>query len=198
METPNDLVENNVNDKVTQTCKIDNYECSICKELLYRPVTLICQHSYCYDCIETYYFANENQDDVYYDNSRNYKCPLCNIPYTLPPIENVPLSEILEVCFPEEYNIRREYIKNINARKELKNKEEKQIRKEIWNILSTDFSFHNQDPYMDPNFPYLPESILESETVYPNNNKSRWKKIVPIVIFIMAGTASGFIAGKYI
>jgi hypothetical protein len=95
--------------------------------------------------LETYYNGNDSipdahYTDVFYRSAKKDKCPLCNIPYTLPPIENTLFAELIEAKYPEQYNTQKTYYetkKNIEISKKLA---ENTIRKEIWNIISTDFS----------------------------------------------------------
>ena len=123
---------------------IENYSCGICKELLYRPVSLLCQHCYCYKCLQTYYLGDSriidsDYPDIVYHTDKNKKCPLCNIPYTLPPIENTMLASVLEHRFPQEYQKRRYTVEHDQKLADLKAKDERDIRKEIWNAISTRF-----------------------------------------------------------
>ena len=129
--------------------EITNYTCSICRELFYRPVTLICQHSYCYECLEEYYnsdgiITDTTFPEIRYQSQKKNKCPLCNIPYTLPPMENKMLSTLVEEKFPDEYQERRDYFENEKALEEKKEKMEQTMRQEIWNMLST--NFNTNDP----------------------------------------------------
>ena len=125
--------------------EINSYTCGICRELMFRPVTLLCQHSYCYGCLETYYYGDPsipdaNYPDIIYFSKKHDKCPVCNIPYTLPPLENTLMAEMLEQKFPEEYEKRRKYIQHEHLLEDKKFEEEQSIRKEIWNSISTNFS----------------------------------------------------------
>lgn len=129
--------------------ELNSFSCGICKELMYRPVTLLCQHSYCYLCLETYYLGDPrvvdpNYPDVVYYTDKKNKCPLCNIPYTLPPMENALMSDVLEHRFPKEYTERRQYVEHTKLIENKSIEEEKKMRKEIWNIISTNFS--TRDP----------------------------------------------------
>lgn len=75
---------------------LDEFDCTICCKLLYRPVTTPCGHTFCQSC-----FARSN------DHSN--KCPMCrrvlhtgrNIPVT------VTLESIIAATFPEETAARR-------------------------------------------------------------------------------------------
>lgn len=129
---------NDISDEVVDTRpSINSYSCSICRDILFKPVTLLCQHSFCYDCLNDYY--NANNDHSAYIFSKNDKCPMCKIPYTLPPIENGILGEMIAEKYPEEYKIRlEEYIKEQEKETEHQ-RMEKIIRKEVWNSISTNF-----------------------------------------------------------
>jgi len=45
--------------------KEDDYNCSICHEIVALPSTLRCGHTFCYECIHTHYKYN------------NRNCPMC-------------------------------------------------------------------------------------------------------------------------
>jgi hypothetical protein len=121
---------------------------------MYRPVTLICQHNYCYPCIEEYYNNNENDSPLgyflEYHSQKNDKCPLCNFPYTLPPIENTSMAELMESEYPDKYRERKDYFENQVKLEQEKIKREMEIRKEVWNILSTDFNRTNDYGLLRP------------------------------------------------
>ncbi|CAG5958288.1 unnamed protein product [Menidia menidia] len=58
----------------------DSLSCSICLEVLRKPVTLPCGHSYCMDCINGYW-DQENQKGV-------YSCPQCRHHFIQRPLLN--------------------------------------------------------------------------------------------------------------
>lgn len=118
------------------------YKCGICQDLLYRPVTLTCQHNYCYGCIEKYYNGRsvaQNQNE-YIVRTKQDKCPLCNIPYTLAPIENTLMTSLLMERYPAEYEAKAKHFETVHKLAELKKDLELSMRKEIWNTISTNFN----------------------------------------------------------
>lgn len=110
-------------------------DCSICREILYKPVTLLCQHSFCYPCLKTFY----SQRTEYGRNDDRSKCPICKIPYTLPPFHNKQMQSMIEDKFPEQCKIRKEEIKKEEIKKTMEDIIEKEVRLEVWNTISTDF-----------------------------------------------------------
>jgi len=48
--------------------------CEICNDLLYQPMTLICQHTFCYHCLSIGKSTNSMKE-----------CPLCRLKLELPP-----------------------------------------------------------------------------------------------------------------
>ena len=73
---------------------MDSITCSLCLELLYRPVTTTCGHSFCQVCMgEVFRFKPE--------------CPLCRAALTVEPAVNTVLAEVIESSFPEQYQARR-------------------------------------------------------------------------------------------
>ena len=62
--------------------------CVICNEIFNEPVTLICNHTFCYACLLS---TEENENEM------TRSCPLCKKKYCLPPggVVNYTLKEII-------------------------------------------------------------------------------------------------------
>ena len=184
--------------------EINSYSCGICKELMYRPVTLLCQHSYCYKCLETYYMGDakihdENFPDVVWYSNKKDKCPLCNIPYTLPPIDNTLLGEVLEHKFPEEYQARRQYVEHDSLVEEKKFEEDRQMRKEIWNSISTNFNRPNPEPIQFTTAHQL-RQINQTNTSWSHlwdTMKHRFVELLPMIPVMGAATVFGVLTMHY-
>ncbi|XP_034735094.1 tripartite motif-containing protein 16-like [Etheostoma cragini] len=76
----------------------DSLSCSICLDILKRPVTLQCGHSYCMDCVNAYW----DQED----RCGVYSCPQCRRQYTPRPVlnKNTVLADLAEKMSPEEHH----------------------------------------------------------------------------------------------
>ncbi|XP_073712770.1 tripartite motif-containing protein 16-like protein isoform X2 [Misgurnus anguillicaudatus] len=68
----------------------DQFNCSVCLDLLKDPVTVPCGHSYCMSCITDYW----DQDDL----KRDYSCPQCRQTFTTRPVvgKATMLAEVVE------------------------------------------------------------------------------------------------------
>jgi len=69
----------------------ESFNCVVCMDLMYKPCTLICGHSFCKHCI-----ANEKEN----------KCPTCRAVYIRPIDYNRQLALVAERLFIVEYNKR--------------------------------------------------------------------------------------------
>ncbi|KNC50858.1 uncharacterized protein AMSG_06763 [Thecamonas trahens ATCC 50062] len=73
---------------------LDSITCALCLELMYRPVTTTCGHSFCHICLsEVFKFKPE--------------CPLCRAVLDAEPAVNTVLAEVISSSFPEQYEARR-------------------------------------------------------------------------------------------
>lgn len=90
--------------------------CKLCSKLLYNPVTLHCQDTFCQSCIKLYSIKTKQQD-----------CPECHKPSFYQPIHNFKLCDLLNKLFPNEIKDReQEILKNIP-----KMTEEEKIKEDI-------------------------------------------------------------------
>lgn len=72
-----------------------DFDCCICSDLLYEPVSLPCGHNICHE-----HCSN--------DESNTEDCPLCRAKYTPSTLKpNIMLCQIIERTYTDEYNKRR-------------------------------------------------------------------------------------------
>lgn len=67
----------------------DSFDCVLCMELLYKPYTLLCGHSFCSACIS---------------KEMESKCPSCRAVYIKPIDYNRSMDKTAMVLFPEDYS----------------------------------------------------------------------------------------------
>lgn len=82
----------------------ESYDCVLCMDLLYKPMTLICGHSFCKLCIV---------------KDTTNTCPTCRTVYIRPTDYNKAMNHTAMLLFPEEYIERsREILGDIETEKE--------------------------------------------------------------------------------
>ncbi|KAG9154762.1 hypothetical protein Leryth_014260 [Lithospermum erythrorhizon] len=81
----------------------DDFDCTVCQQLLYEPVTTPCGHSFCRSCL-------------FQSMDRGNRCPLCRTVLFITPRTcaiSVTLNNIIQRNFPEEYIARDAEQKNL-------------------------------------------------------------------------------------
>jgi hypothetical protein len=130
----------------------DFLKCSICLDIYCEPITLMCQHNFCKQCLTRFLARHRStQDDDYVTITPNTNlCPLCKLHIFIPPQHNIELDHVAKTLFPDQYNdkkkriIEEEFYKSIDAK----------VREDIWRevvntITSHDISRALHDPIPD-------------------------------------------------
>ncbi|MGH0115272.1 UNVERIFIED_CONTAM: hypothetical protein FKN15_006700 [Acipenser sinensis] len=68
----------------------EKFSCSVCLDLFTKPATIPCGHSFCLDCIGSYWDLSDQTGD--------YSCPQCRETFTPRPLlrKNNVLNELVE------------------------------------------------------------------------------------------------------
>lgn len=112
------------------------YECPVCYDLLVSPITLLCQHTFCKQCIKSYVKKQKEQEvdsqgfQIFKD--KHAKCPLCKCTIIVPVNENTVLIDIIKEKYPELYASRLEYAKKESMKEDLRSEVESELRRELF------------------------------------------------------------------
>lgn len=137
-----------ITDKIHETHEI---QCTICQNILVHPVTLLCQHTFCRECIETYVdkVTKDETDEEGFQvfKDRIARCPLCKCAIVIPPNDNFVLCDLLEKHYSHEYQ------KALMERAEKckKEKVKNRLRKELFNALVEETVVGNNHNQNSPN-----------------------------------------------
>lgn len=115
---------------------IEILTCGICKEIMNEPLTITCNHTFCYMCIA-------KTDENMFNMTR--ECPLCKKKYCLPPqtITNYVLRDVIKKVITEKKydNIKKLQEKN-RIKLSLRNQAINELRNENYDsiIANADYS----------------------------------------------------------
>lgn len=102
---------------------VDLMTCVICRDVLYKPVTLlICQHSFCRTCLAGMF---------------EKKCPTCRTPYIYPKEYNRTLDTISKLVNPERYAEVETEAELFQYSKDEKLRIQEELRNELFNQMAT-------------------------------------------------------------
>jgi len=74
--------------KINKELVDENCKCDVCKDFLFEPVTLLCQHTFCMSCIISL-----------------KECPVCRLKIYIPKNENKLFTKIIDILYGPEKNI---------------------------------------------------------------------------------------------
>lgn len=98
----------------------ENCKCDVCKDFLFEPVTLFCQHTFCMSCIISL-----------------KECPMCRLKIYIPKNQNKIFTKIIEILYGPEKNIElANKFKKENIEKELKPKILDELRNNLTKTIN--------------------------------------------------------------
>jgi hypothetical protein len=137
---------NNQNNKYLNKLQINKIKklliCSICRDILYEPTTLYCQHTFCNNCLEK---IEENS---------MVECPLCHHKGLIIPSHNYKIKEVIEKIFTkDELTLRQERYNKHKTFSTIDKEIKRKIRNEVWyNEINKDKSKNNNNNQIGDNF----------------------------------------------
>lgn len=107
----------------------ENCKCDVCKDFLFEPVTLFCQHTFCMSCVISL-----------------KECPMCRLKIYIPKKQNKIFTELITILYGHEKNIElANKFKKEKIEKELKPKILDELRNNLTSTIN-DNSSNNQTP----------------------------------------------------
>jgi len=161
--------------------------CPVCTNTYYNPITLLCQHTFCYHCIS---------DD------KIKECPICRIKKFIPKYastkvtDNV-LNKVLKLYYGEDsINELKVEVEDYLEDKRMGPKIEKDMEKKLLDSL-------NKLAIVQSNPLKLCDAFYSAELSYPisqpyHNPYSKYISYLKYVILILLSFIFGWIAGKLI
>ncbi|CAB4012930.1 LON peptidase N-terminal domain and RING finger 3-like [Paramuricea clavata] len=95
------------------------FTCNLCRELLHVPVTLVCGHTFCLECLGNY------------EREGRTMCPGCGQESNLHYTSNIVVRELSRICFPEKTSIRNCIVEANNLLRERKMEEFMELTKNL-------------------------------------------------------------------
>ena len=92
--------------------------CAVCREAFYKPVVLLCQHTFCKACVE---------------KLPRKKCPTCNLCFSVPKEHNRILHDIAKIYYNDTWLEKEAEECRENAKRSLRQKIESELRNELYN-----------------------------------------------------------------
>lgn len=161
-------------------------ECSICNDLYVRPVTLLCQHTYCRNCITDYHKRQSGPqvDDEGYQvfvssKDRNPKCPLCRCTIVIPPNDNSNIRDLIQRTYGHMLEQRTEQLRKDDAKADMKDQIKEELRREMFNALLDETVDTREGGliHIDDNV-HEPDMVYHSPYVTVEDRSDSWSTIV--------------------
>jgi len=112
-------------------------KCLLCNKILYQPITLHCQDTFCKLCLQKYNHKTKKSN-----------CPKCLKPTFNPMIQNFKLCDLINKIFPEETRKREEELNALKNKLSPDEKLKEDIKDEIiknnWRNIVNKKSTQNQ------------------------------------------------------
>ncbi len=95
--------------------------CQVCVNIMYKPATLMCQHTFCTSCLR---------------DMENKVCPMCRSPFVVPGEYNRVLDNVVSRCFPREYIKVKTEEENLEFAKGARVRIEEELHRQIFDQVS--------------------------------------------------------------
>lgn len=183
--------DKNLPDPILLNLNIDEQlSCAVCTCAYYNPITLLCQHTFCYHCIS---------------DEKVKECPICRVKKFIPKsasdtiTDNI-LNKITKIYYGEtEINKMKDYVEDYLDEKKTKPVIEKEMENTLIANLNDLAAVASQTtPQIPTGYAGLIQSVSSgtnniSVNLYNNNNNSIYKKICKYTLWLIYLVVSGFL-----
>jgi hypothetical protein len=184
-------IDNNLPDPILLNLNIDEQlSCAVCTSAYYNPITLLCQHTFCYHCIS---------------DEKVKECPICRVKKFIPKsasdtiTDNI-LNKITKIYYGEtEINKMKDYVEDYLDEKKTKPAIEKEMETTlIANLNDLAVATSQTTPQIPVGYAGLIQSVSSganniSVNLHNNNDNSIYKKICKYAMFLIYLFISGFL-----
>src|SRR5581483_4336598 len=135
--------------------------CAVCHDLLFKPITLICQHNFCKGCVS---------------KMRSKFCPICHVVFVIPAEFNRTLDAVSHALYADDYGRLQKDADNDQIRLDEREKIREELKKELFAEIVqntvNDVDVRKRIAQMEDAIPRQQPHVHAPPQVVPNHSQS--------------------------